>query len=239
MYDQPVGKWNPQVGFMFNPFGSTTFRFAAMRVMQTQQQERLVPTNLDGFLFNQNENPLTLSNSYNFGWDQRFGSKTFLRTWGFKRDRTIPTLGTSDTGETIIQDFYGDFYGSTITLNQFITDRWTIVPEYSLTHAKDTFGIRHDHEGSVGMYYVDPRRFSLGWKHNYLNQHGVLDQEPTLVSAYTQDLSFSYEFPRKRAFFSLAVTNLTGRRYQYLVDPLALNPRVPRRQLAALLRFNF
>ncbi len=239
LYDQPVGKWNPQGGFMFSPFESTTLRFAAMRVMQTQQQERLVPTHLEGFLFNQTEGPLTLSNSYNFGWDQRFGRRTFLRTWAFKRDRSIPTLGTSSTGDPIIVNFYGDFYGSTITLNQFITERWTIVPEYSLTHAKDTFGIRHDHEGSLGMFYIDPRGLSLGAKENYLDQHGLLGQDRTSVSVYTTDLSVSYEFPHKRALLSLAVTNLTDRRYAYLADPLAFDPRVPKRQLAALLRFNF
>lgn len=239
LFDQPVGKWNPQAGFMYSPFESTTFRFAAMRVLQTYQQERLVPTHLDGFLFNQNEGPLTLSNSYNFGWDQRFSNKAFLRTWAFKRDRTIPTLGTTAAGDPIIEDFYGDFYGSTITLNQFITERWTIVPEYSLTHAMDTFGIRHDHEGSVAMYYVHPRGYSIGVKENYLHQHGLLGPDPTSVIARTTDASVSYEFPRKRALFQLAVTNLTGRRYSYLADPLALDPRVPRRQFIALLRFNF
>ena len=240
LYDQPVGKWNPQGGFMFSPFESTTFRFAAMRVLQTQQQERLAPTHLDGFLFNQNENPLTLSNSYNFGWDQRFGRTTFLRTWAFKRDRTIPTLGTSSTGDPIIDNFYGDFYGSTITLNQFITERWTIVPEYSLTHAKDTFGIRHDHEGSLGMYYIHPRGISVGVKEKYFHQHGLLGADPTSgASVCTTDLSLSYEFPRKRALFSLAVTNLLDRKYSYLADPLALDPRVPKRQFAALLRLNF
>jgi tetratricopeptide (TPR) repeat protein len=239
LYDQPIGKWNPQGGFMFSPFESTTFRFAAMRVLQTYQQERLVPTHLDGFIFNQNEGPLTLSNSYNFGWDQRFSSKTFLRTWAFKRDRTIPTLGTTAAGDPFIDNFYGNFYGSTITLNQFITERWTIIPEYSLTHSKDTFGIRHDHEANLGMYYIHPRGYSIGVKENYLDQHGLLGQDLTSVSVYTTDVSLSYEFPHKRALFSLNVTNLTDRRYAYLADPLARDPRVPKRQLAALLRFNF
>jgi len=239
LYDQPVGKWNPQAGFMYSPIESTTFRFAAMRVLQTQLQERLVPTHIEGFLFNQNEGPLTLSNSYNFGWDQRFGKKTFLRSWGFKRDRTIPTVGTTTIGDPIVVNFYGDLYGTTVTLNQFITERWTVIPEYSLTHARDTFGIRHDNETSVGMYYIHPRGFTAGAKEGCLHQHGVLENEPTAVSVCTTDLSLSYEFPRKRAFFQFKVTNLFDRHYSYLADPLALDPRVPKRQLAALLRINF
>jgi outer membrane receptor protein involved in Fe transport len=210
-----------------------------MRVLQTQLQERLVPTHIEGFLFNQNEGPLTISNSYNFGWDQRFGNKTFLRSWAFKRDRTIPTVGTTTAGDPIVVDFYGDFYGSTVTLNQFLTERWTVIPEYSLTHAKDTFGIRHDHETSMGMYYIDPRGFSVGAKEGCLNQHGRLEGEPTSVSVCTTDLSASYEFPRKRALFQFRVTNLFDRRYSYLADPLALDPRIPKRQFAALLRINF
>lgn len=239
LYDRPVGKWNPQGGFMFSPTSSTSFRFGAMRVLQTYQQERLTPTNIEGFIFNQNEGTLTLSNCYNFGWDQHFGKRTFLRATGFKRDRTIPTLGTLPSGEPAIVDFYGDFYGSTITLNQFITGRWTVVPEYDLTHAKDTFGIRHDHEGSVGMNYIHPRGLSLGVKENYLNQHGLLGLEPTSVSVYTTDVSFSYEFPHKRALFTFKVANLFDERYSYLADPLALDSRIPKRQIFALMRFNF
>ena len=89
------------------------------------------------------------------------------------------------------------------------------------------------------MFYIHPRGFTLGVKGDYFNQHGVLGQDPTSVSVFTTDASFSYEFPRKRGLVSMKVTNLTDRRYAYLADPLALDPRVPRRQFVVLMRFNF
>jgi hypothetical protein len=52
-------------------------------------------------------------------------------------------------------------------------------------------------------------------------------------------LSVSYEFPGKLGLVSVRVNNLTDRRYSFLVDPLALDPRIPKRQVLVLLRFNF
>jgi tetratricopeptide (TPR) repeat protein/ferric-dicitrate binding protein FerR (iron transport regulator) len=238
-YDHPISKWNPQAGFMYSPFDSTTIRFAALKALQTSQQERLVPTHLEGFPISQNEATLTESSGYNFGWDQRFAGRSFLRTTAYKRDRTIPTLGTLPSGDQGQVNFYGSQYGAEVTFNQFITERWTVVPAYSLTHDNDTFGIRHDHEANLGFFYVHPRGIFAGVQENYLNQHGVFNNSPTSVGVFTTNVSLSYEFPRKLGLVSVRVNNLTDRRYSFLVDPLALDPRIPKRQVLVLLRFNF
>jgi tetratricopeptide (TPR) repeat protein len=238
-YDFPVGKWNPQAGFMYRPFESASFRFAAMRVMQTDLQEKLVPTHVEGFLLSQNESPLTLSNSYQFGWDQKFGSRSFLRASTFKRDRTFPVSVPLDNGDLGREEAYGKFYGGTATLNQFLTGAWTFVPEYSLNHSEDFFGIRHDHEGTLGTYYIHPKGFSVGIQENYLNQHGFTGETLTSTSVWTTNASISYEFPRKRGLISFQVKNLTDRRYAYLADPLALDPRIPRIQVKGVVRINF
>lgn len=238
-YDHPISKWNPQVGFVFSPFDTTTIRFAALRVLQTSTQERLVPTHLEGFPINQNEATLTESVGYNFGWDQRFGGRSFLRATAYKRDRTIPVLGTLPSGDEGQVDFYGSQYGAAMTFNQFITERWTVVPDYSLTHSNDTFGIRHDHEANLGFFYIHPRGIFAGVQGNYLNQHGVYIGSPTSVGVFTTNVSLSYEFPRKIGLVSVRVNNLTDRRYAFLVDPLALDQRIPKRQILVLLRFNF
>jgi hypothetical protein len=54
----------------------------------------------------------------------------------------------------------------------------------------------------------------------------------------TTDLSASYELPRKRGLVSFSVINLFDHRFAILVDPLALDPRVPRRQIVGSIRFN-
>ncbi len=237
--ERPVSRWNPQAGFMILPFESTVFRFAAMRTLQTSQQESLAPTHLEGFPVSQNEEILTEAASYSFGWDQRFGRRSFLRAAASKRDRTIPAVGTLSSGDEAPVDSYGTLYGTTVTFNQFLTERWTVVPSYSLTHAQDTFGIRHDHEVNLGFFYIHPRGVAAGLEGNYLDQHGVFQDSPTSVNVFTAAASLSYEFPRKIGLVSVRVTNLFDRRYQFLSDPLALDPRIPRRQVLALLRLNF
>jgi len=208
-------------------------------VLQTNQQERLVPTHVDGFPLNQNELTLTLSNTYNFGWDQRFSNRSFLRTTAFKRDRATPTLDTLPSGDIGRVDVCGDFYGAGTSFSHFLSERWTVVPDYALTHSRDFYGVRHDHEANLGLFYIHPRGFTIGVKENYLNQHGLLGAEPTSVSVFTTNVSFSYEFPRKIGLLSLVVNNLTDRHYSYLADPLALDPRIPKRQIRALMRFYF
>jgi outer membrane receptor protein involved in Fe transport len=136
-------------------------------------------------------------------------------------------------------DFFGNLYGASVTFNQFLTERWTLVPSYSLTHSSDTFGIRHDHEANLGFFYIHPRGIFVGVQGNYLNQHGIYIGSPMSVSVFTTNVSLSYEFPRKIGLVSVRVNNLTDRRYSFLVDPLALDQRIPKRQILVLLRLNF
>ena len=236
---RPRSKWNPQAGFLFSPFASSTLRFAAMRVLQTPFRARLLPSHLNGFILNQNEDLFTLTNAYNLGWDQRVGGRTFIRTTAFKRDRAIPALGQLPGGDTGTIRFAGDLYGGGVAWNQFLSERWTVVPEYGLTHANDVGQIRHDHEMNLGLFYVHPRGFQIGVAENYLNQHGRLGFDPTEVAVFTTNLTLRYELPRKHAVLQLRITNLSDRRYEFLADPLALDPRVPSRQVSFLLRTNF
>jgi len=62
-----ISRWNPQGGFLFSPFRSSTVRFAALRTLQTPFRARLVPSHLNGFVLNQNEDLFTLTNAYNLG----------------------------------------------------------------------------------------------------------------------------------------------------------------------------
>ncbi|HEY3128310.1 MAG TPA: TonB-dependent receptor [Acidobacteriota bacterium] len=244
--DRSISKWNPYAGLLFDPFSSTTLRFAAMRSLQTHQDARLVPTQLNGFLFNENDLELTQTTSYNLGWDQRYEKNSFIRTTGFWKKRTIPaTSAFSEDQAPVAFDLFSRSYGGGIVLNQFLTERLAFVPEYFVTRSQDLRGatgvfgsIRHDHEGRVGLFYVDPHGYFFNIQQRYLNQHGLVGGSSLLVSAFTTDASVSYEMPRKLGLITFKATNLFDRRYQFLADPLALDPRVPRRQLLVTLRFN-
>ncbi len=231
--DRPISKWDPQAGVLFSPFDSTTFRFAVIRVLQTHLDARLAPTHINGFLLNENEFELSQSTSYNLGWDQRYEKNSFIRTTAFWKKRTTP--GTDDSGP---RDFLDHFYGGGIVLNHFLTERLTFVPEYTVTHNEDFRGLRHDHEGRVGLFYIDPHGYFFNVQQRYLNQHGRFGGGDIQVSAFTTNAAISYEIPRKIGLISFRATNLFNRRYQFLADPLALDPRVPARQISFVLRIN-
>ena len=232
--DASLTKWNPTAGVSFSPTGSTTLRFAAMRVLQTHYQDRLVPAHVMGFPLQQNESPLSESTAYNLAWDQRLGRSTFVRTTAFKRKQVIPLAELCD-----FVSCNNDFYGGGIVLNQMLTDRWTFVPEYTVAHVTDIFGLRHDHEGSLATYYVHPSGITIRLREQYLHQRGQTFDADSDVSVFTTGGAISYELPGKRGLLSLAFSNLTDRRYAFLADPLALGARVPRRQANLSLQVYF
>lgn len=233
--ETPISRWNPQAGFLFSPTPSTTLRFAAARTLQTHFQERLAPTHLVGFPLSQNEPPLSESVGASAGWDQRLGRRTFVRTFTFRRKPETPVVGLSPEGEFEPIRFSGDLYGGGLVWNQFVTERWTLVPQYFLTHSRDFSGLRRDSELSLGLFYVDPSGYAVALQGTYLDQFGRVGQIPLTVKVFTADLSVSYELPGKLGRLSFRGANLFDRRYRFLVDPFAVDPRVPRRQL----RFDF
>src|SRR4029079_9963505 len=198
--DTSSTKWNPTAGVSFTPAGSTTYRFAAMRVLQTHYQDRLAPTHVMGFPLQQNESPLSESTAYNLAWDQPSGRNAFVRTTAFTRTQAIPL---AELCAFVSCD--NESYGGGIVLNQILNERWTFVPEYTIAHVTDIFGLRHDHEGSLATYYVHPSGMSLKLKEESLRQRGQTLDAGSDVSVFTTSGSISYELPHKRGLLSLAV----------------------------------
>jgi tetratricopeptide (TPR) repeat protein len=229
-----VGRWNPQAGILFSPLENTTLRFAFMRTMQTHVQERVVPTHLFGFVLSPNEFELTQSTGFHQGWDQRiFGGKTFIRTLAFWKDRTVPLGGSGNS-----MDFEGNVYGGLFVLNQFVTDRLTFVTDYSITRDENFYGLRHDHDLRVSLFYIHPQGISFKIEEEYLDQSRFFVVQDT-TNVWTTNLSLSFEMPQKLGLAAFEVRNLFDRQYNFLADPLALDPRVPRRQLKFRLDFFF
>ena len=239
---------NPQFGVLYSPVESSTLRVAVMRSHQPLvsggsggafTRERLLPVHVNGFLSTLNEIELSRSWSYNFGWDQRIGRKSFIRTTAFWRDREIPHAATNPLGMPEPQLFEGDLYGAGVVWNQFVHHQITFVTAYNFTQDEDLFSFRKNHEGSVSLYYINPRGFFFTAAENFFKQNGVLGVPLPETEVFTSDLSVSYEFQEKLGLVSFRVSNLFDRRYQFLVDPLALNQRIPKRQYEVSLSFNF
>jgi Flp pilus assembly protein TadD len=231
----PTARWNPQAGILFTPFSGTTLRAAYFQNLQTHFGERLAPTHVLGFPLGQNESEMSHSTTVNLGWDQYVGRLGFLRTAAYWRDRRTPALDFTEQPTR----FEGHAYGGRITWNQFLTEQLTLVPDYAVTRNLDLFGRRHDHEVSLGLRYVHPRGVYTTLRENYLRQTGLLGPLRTHVKVFTTDLELAWEFPRKWGLAVFSVRNLWDRKYEFLVDPLALDPRIPGRQADFSLRFNF
>ncbi|MGI8782758.1 MAG: tetratricopeptide repeat protein [Acidobacteriota bacterium] len=233
---RPVSKWNPQGGVFFTPRDSTTFRFAAFRHFQTHFRERLAPTNLHGFVLSQNDLELSQNTSFNFGWDQRFTSSSFFRATAFWRDRRTPFLEIGN----IALSATNHFHGGRLVWNQLLGERWGLVPEYSVVRNEEFGGaIRHEHDARIALAFIDASRWSARLIEHFIHQGANTGSSRIEARFFTTDAAVGYELPRKLGFFSVGVINLFDREFALVVDPLALDARVPRRQVVASLKFNF
>ncbi len=235
-----LSRWNPQGGLIFTPRPETTLRFGAARIFQTHLQESLTPSHVMGFPFNRNEFPLTESRSVEAAWDQIWNRRTFSRVSAFHRDGETP--GRRRVSRNVFENFIfdGDSYGGQAELNRFLTDRLTVLGRYEFEHADGLFsGLRHEHRFRLGAFFVSPLGLSWRVEEEFFDQNGRFGASRTDVRVWTTDAQVSYELPGKRGLLAVRVRNLFDRRYEFLADPLALDPRRPRRQIEGLLRLNF
>ncbi len=230
-----TSRWNPQGGIYFQPFDSSVLRFAYFQTLQAELQETLVPADFYGFPIALNEQQMSHSRNYNLGWDQRFGRRTFLRTYAYWRDRSLPSLDFS--GTPIFFD--GNLYGGRTALNQLLSEKLALSVDYSLTHSLDTLSLRHDNEVNVALSFVHPWGLFITAAEDFLRQTGQYGTFRNYIKVYTTDLEVAYEFPRKIGRLSFVGTNLFDRKYAFLVDPLALQKRVPARRMEVRLSVNF
>ncbi len=235
--NKPISKGSPQAGISYTPFNSTTLRFAFIKSIQTHLRERLAPTNIEGFVITQNDPVLSQNTGYSFGWDQRIYRSSFFRGSAYYRDRITPVLVDSDQG-FIASTTLNHFHGADLVWNQLLGDRFSLVPQYSVARNEDVSSIRHEHDASLRLFFISPRRFWFSVGENFIRQGGLLGTTTVQTSFATTDLGASYELPHKRGLISFSVINLFDHRFAILVDPLALDPRVPRRQLQGTIRFN-
>ena len=232
---ESTSRWNPQGGIYFSPFQSSVLRFAYFQSLQAERQENLVPAHFYGFPIGLNEEAMSHSRNFNLGWDQKFGRRSFLRTFAYHRDRSIPTLNISENPIF----FAGHLYGGRVVLNELLTEELALSADYGITHSLDTLSLRHDHDLSVALHYTHPWGLFVTAGEEFLRQTGQYGTFRNHIKVYTTNLEIAYEFPRKIGRLSFVGTNLFDRKYAFLVDPLALDTRVPARQLALRLSVNF
>ena len=135
------------------------------------------------------------------------------------------------------QIFEGKLYGAEVILNHSITPQLSFVASYEFSQDEDFFSFRREHELNTSLFYVHPQGFSLSVRENFFQQKGHLEIDLPKTRVFTTDLSIKYEFPENIGALSLQISNLFDHRYQFLVDPLTLNQRIPKRQFEFILRW--
>jgi hypothetical protein len=239
--ERRMNAWSPQAGVLYRPFKSTTLRGVYIDGVQTHEFERLGPTHVFGFPTSADNIRYTDSREVALGWDQRIGGHSFTRVTLFRRALSTPYVYyEDDEDETEVADKYpGLDYGVSLAFNHVIGRRLSLTADYDFRNEDHLLNFNREHRASLTASYVSPSGLQVALKQNYLRQRGYFtDEEPTYEGDFstdtpTFDASVKWDFPRKRGFAAVSVTNLTDRRYEYLHNPLSWARRAPRREIFA------
>ena len=114
--------------------------------------------------------------------------------------------------------------------------RLTFTALYETRHQDHLLVYDDERQGSLLLSYVSPSGLQLFLRESYLRQRGLFTEfdetytGPFATNAPTTDMRARWDWPRKRGFVALTITDLTQKRYEFLRNPLSEQFRVPVRE---------
>ena len=168
--------------------------------------------------------------------DQRFGTRTFTRVTWYRRPEHIPYAYERDDHSEFVGTYEGVDRGLDVAFERILSRRLTFTALYEFRHEDHLLLFDDQRQGGILLSYVAPSGLQVYLRESYLRQRGTFTEfdetysGPFSADAPTTDLSVRWDWPRKRGFAALSVTDLTQNRYEFLRNPLSEQHRVPVRE---------
>jgi tetratricopeptide (TPR) repeat protein len=230
-----IAQWNPLGGAAIQLKPTTVLRIAGFRNLNSDTGVKIAPSTVSGFVIQRNEDPTAIRKEGDVSIEHG-ANRSFFGARSFVRDTSIPAFAIygafAPTAST--RDFGMNGYYNLIAARHLgfsATD--TVVHERTLNYN------RSDNQVTAGVSFVHQRGFVAAINTSYITQRFSRTVVPELPrsSFSVTDLSFQYEFARKRGLFSLTLTNALDRTFQSVVDSVSVNPILPQRVFLAQIRW--
>lgn len=226
-----------------------------------QSPRSLIPESVAGLV------PGTRFETWGLGFDQSFGTGTFLGVTGEVRssegERSVGAVSNSlpiplpDTPFSLSQRLHFREREVRPYFSQLLGRDWAFSAEYSLSDAQleTAFPDLPDqvaglselqadhratlHHASLSLHFNHPSRFFAIWQSEWFHQQNRDDSFGRTGDDFWQHhLVTGYRFPRRHAEWRIGILNLTGQDYR--LDPLNYARDLPRgRTLMTSLRLSF
>lgn len=217
-------------------FTATVLRAAAFRRLNTDLfGSRISPSTVAGFVLDRNEL---------FNADRREAgvsletehARTFASIRAFYRRTELPLLAITPVSAT---DRTSRASGASAYFDWILSRRWSLFADDQFVRTGTDVLVHRDNEVRAGVNFIHERGFFARVATSWIAQHFFDTDIPELSdSGYSlTDLSFNYEFARKRARATLEVTNLFDRSFTSFVEGLSVGLPSPERR--AIGRFSY
>ena len=225
-------QFNPKLGLSWKPHPTTTVRAAAFKSLKRTliTDQTLEPTQVAGF--NQFFDDADLTESWRYGGaiDQKFGKHVLAGLEYSGRDLTVPLFGLDGTVAK------ADWTERLTRAYLFaMPHRWVgLRAQYIREHFERPQGLGvgfpelQTDRVPLGVGFFHPSGVTATVTATYWNQEGQFESffDPTAPATpgssdfWLVDATFSYRLPKRFGFFSVGVTNLFDKDFEYFeVDP--------------------
>jgi Tfp pilus assembly protein PilF len=231
---------SPRFGAIWRLSDQDTLRAAAYQYLAPLTFGRLDPGEIAGFPVSrsayQGRVARETSLAYDHEWQNGFAGLNLFRN----RHRLKEAFALDDGSQEVL-DYRGRMKGIEGDLNWLLADRniGLIAHFRRLDVADDSYPTldRKENLAKLGITWLSPERYRIGLLHTY-RQINFADATPS-ERIHITDLQLGYQLQDKRGQVSLELRNLFDHEFNWVTDPFVLTTRVPDREIALTLLWNF
>jgi tetratricopeptide (TPR) repeat protein len=257
VYEDPQSEGNETRFRRLNPYAGASVRVSQSTVIQAAAfrntnsdflSSNIWPPTVAGFALERNELPTTKRDEGALAL-QHSRRRSFLELRGFVRRSQSPAFQVSPHDPNPIFAQYAgyltppdaDFWarGISVFLNAILTRRLSLFADEQLVIRDALIVNRRDNQVRVGVNYIHPRGLFARVSTQAFRQR-FFDTTVTGLpdgSYVLTDVTLQYEFARKHGLLTWTIANLFDRRFQTVVEDLAVESPLPYRTMVVSLRW--
>jgi tetratricopeptide (TPR) repeat protein len=229
-------KVNPRIGLIFTPTHRDTIRIAGFRYLVPYTIDRLDPTDIGGVPLFRNAYDNSVSEEYDLVWEHDWKTG-YVSMSLFYIESEVEERWTDMTTTT----WRARAKGIEPVWNQLLWKGFGLSVRYRFLDITDEYSSqkdREDHLAAATLNYLHPSGLFAGISQAYRREF-FTESSRNDENIWLTDLSLGYKFPNKRGVFRVDVQNLFDHHFNWVVDDMVFDGRIPVRGILGTLSLYF
>jgi hypothetical protein len=234
--EQNQEKANPRFALIFTPTLRDTFRIAAFRYLVPFTIDRLDPTDIGGVPLFRNAYDNSVTEEYDLVWEHNWAT-AFLSMSLFYMESEVEEKWTDSTTSA----WRARVKGVEPIWNQLLWRGFGLSARYRFLDVENEYSPekdREDHLAAVALNYLHSSGLFAGISQSYRREN-FSNSSRNDENIWLTDLSLGYKFPNKSGVFRVDVQNLFDHHFNWVVDDMVFDGRIPDRGILGTLSLYF